>query len=65
MADREAEERRRRQRAKNWALVAVLFALVAGRQIGANPWGEGATTLEWSVSSPPPFHSYEELPRVR
>jgi fatty acid desaturase len=29
MADRQAEERRRRQRAKNWALVAVLFALVA------------------------------------
>ena len=24
--------------------------------------GEGATTLEWSVSSPPPFHSYDELP---
>ena len=29
MADREAEERRRRQRAKNWALVAVLVAFVA------------------------------------
>ena len=43
----------------------VIYTLFAGRQIGANPWGEGATTLEWSVSSPPPFHSYEELPRVR
>jgi fatty acid desaturase len=30
VADRgDAEERRRRQRVKNWALVAVLFALVA------------------------------------
>jgi fatty acid desaturase len=28
MADRD-EERRRRQRAKNWTLVAMLFALVA------------------------------------
>ena len=22
----------------------------------ANPWGEGATTLEWTLPSPPPFH---------
>lgn len=29
MAEREAEERRRRQRAKNWALVAALVAFVA------------------------------------
>jgi cytochrome c oxidase subunit 1 len=32
---------------------------------GANPWGEGATTLEWQVSSPPPFHTFDELPRIR
>jgi len=29
-----------------------------------NPWGEGATTLEWTLSSPPPFHQFETLPRV-
>ncbi|RAI60857.1 cytochrome c oxidase subunit I [Roseicella frigidaeris] len=30
-----------------------------------NYWGPGATTLEWQVSSPPPFHTFEELPHVR
>jgi cytochrome c oxidase subunit 1 len=42
----------------------VFQTLLAGRRIGANPWGAGATTLEWSVSSPPPLHSYEEIPHV-
>ena len=36
-----------------------------GERVGENPWGEGATTLEWTVSSPPPFHSYYELPQIR
>ena len=31
----------------------------------ANPWGPGATTLEWTLSSPPPFHQFERLPRIR
>ncbi len=30
----------------------------------ANPWGAGATTLEWTLPSPPPFHQFEVLPRV-
>ena len=30
-----------------------------------NPWGEGATTLEWTLSSPPPFHQFETLPRIK
>ena len=30
-----------------------------------NPWGAGATTLEWTLSSPPPFHQFEVLPRVQ
>ena len=42
----------------------VFHTLLAGRRVGANYWGEGATTLEWTLSSPPPFHSYEELPRI-
>jgi cytochrome c oxidase subunit 1 len=31
----------------------------------ANPWGAGATTLEWTLPSPPPFHTFETLPRVK
>jgi cytochrome c oxidase subunit 1 len=34
-------------------------------QVAPNYWGEGATTLEWTLSSPPPFHAFEELPRIR
>ena len=36
----------------------------AGEKCPDNPWGEGATTLEWTVSSPPPFHTFEDLPVV-
>jgi cytochrome c oxidase subunit 1 len=43
----------------------LLYTLFAGRRVGENYWGEGATTLEWSVASPPPFHSFEELPHVK
>jgi cytochrome c oxidase subunit 1 len=43
----------------------VLQTLLAGKRVGANPWGEGATTLEWTVSSPPPFHTFNELPIVK
>ncbi len=35
------------------------------RLAGDNPWGEGATTLEWMLPSPPPFHQWETLPRIR
>ena len=31
---------------------------------GDNPWGAGATTLEWTLPSPPPYHQFETLPRI-
>lgn len=34
------------------------------RPAGDNPWGEGATTLEWTLSSPPPFHQFSTLPKI-
>ena len=39
--------------------------MVSRRKAEANPWGEGATTLEWTLSSPPPFHQFNELPRIK
>jgi cytochrome c oxidase subunit 1 len=30
-----------------------------------NPWGEGATTLEWTLPSPPPFHQFNTLPVIK
>ena len=44
--------------------VNIVYAFVAGKKVGNNPWGEGATTLEWTLSSPPPFHQFETLPVI-
>lgn len=44
--------------------VNIIWSLIAGKKAEANPWGEGATTLEWTLSSPPPFHQFETLPVI-
>ncbi len=46
-------------------IVMLVWTMAYGRRVGDNYWGEGATTLEWTVSSPPPFHCFDTLPRVR
>jgi len=44
----------------------VLYKTFASTErVADNPWGEGADTLEWTVSSPPPFHTFNELPQVK
>ena len=40
-------------------------AFMKKRVAGNNPWGVGATTLEWTLSSPPPFHQFETLPLIK
>jgi cytochrome c oxidase subunit 1 len=46
-------------------LYGVFEAFQKKRIAGPNPWGEGATTLEWTLSSPPPFHQFETLPQIK
>jgi cytochrome c oxidase subunit 1 len=46
--------------------IYIIFdTFLRGRKVDANYWGEGATTLEWTVPSPPPFHTYNELPVIK
>jgi cytochrome c oxidase subunit 1 len=42
----------------------LIWSFAAGKKAPDNPWGEGATTLEWTLSSPPPFHQFSTLPRI-
>jgi|CXWL01.1.fsa_nt_gi cytochrome c oxidase subunit 1 len=46
-------------------LITLAEMFIVKRKAGANPWGEGATTLEWTLSSPPPFHQFNELPVIK
>ncbi|GJD79794.1 cytochrome c oxidase subunit I [Methylobacterium gregans] len=45
-------------------VIGVVLAFRSKVRAADNPWGEGATTLEWTLSSPPPFHQFETLPRI-
>ena len=46
-------------------LYIVFHTLKFGKKADGNPWGKYATTLEWTVSSPPPFHTFESQPTVK
>jgi cytochrome c oxidase subunit I len=46
-------------------LVGVFSAYSKKVQAPANPWGVGATTLEWTLPSPPPFHQFNTLPIIK
>ena len=46
-------------------LFGVFQAYARKVQAADNPWGAGATTLEWTLSSPPPFHQFNTLPVLK
>jgi cytochrome c oxidase subunit 1 len=53
------------------ALSIIIFAYVLIRiftskeQLADNYWGPGATSLEWSIPSPAPEHTFEHIPIIR
>jgi len=45
--------------------VNMILAFRRREAAGMNPWGRGATTLEWTLPSPPPFHQFDVLPLIK
>ncbi len=45
--------------------VNLVVSFSSKKRVAGNYWGEGATTLEWTLSSPPPFHQFETLPVIK
>jgi cytochrome c oxidase subunit I+III len=43
-------------------LANIAWSLVGGAVAGPDPWG--GETLEWTTTSPPPVHNFEEIPVV-
>ena len=42
----------------------VIYSLLKGARVTENnPWNEYADTLEWTLPSPPPEHTFETLPK--
>ncbi|HEY4218210.1 MAG TPA: cytochrome c oxidase subunit I [Gemmatimonadaceae bacterium] len=44
-------------------IINVIWSLRAGAPAGDNPWG--ASSLEWSTTSPPPEYNFDVIPVVR
>ncbi|PZO87861.1 MAG: cytochrome c oxidase subunit I [Micavibrio aeruginosavorus] len=48
-------------------LIIALYTVCFGRRVGANYWNVApqCMTLEWTISSPPPFHQFEIQPKIK
>jgi len=44
-------------------VINIVYTAVKGEKAAADPWD--GRTLEWAVSSPPPYYNFEQLPLVR
>ena len=53
------------QRRLEWLL--AFYTLFFGRRASDNYWNvqPQTMTLEWTLSSPPPFHQFETLPVIK
>ncbi|MBM7647254.1 cytochrome c oxidase subunit 1 [Bacillus ectoiniformans] len=45
-------------------LINVVVTSVKNVRVGNDPWEDGRT-LEWAISSPPPFYNFKQTPLVR
>jgi cytochrome c oxidase subunit 1 len=45
--------------------IMLAEAAIRRRKGEPNPWGVGATTLEWTLPSPPPFHQFNDPPVIK
>ena len=45
--------------------VVIIESFNSRRKAANSPWGVGGTTIEWTTTSPPPFHTFDELPKVK
>ncbi|MCH7631034.1 MAG: cytochrome c oxidase subunit 1, partial [Proteobacteria bacterium] len=43
----------------------VIYIFTKGKKCPDSPWGDYADTLEWTLSSPPPLHQFEVLPKIK
>ncbi len=50
-----------------WFIVVVFYTLMFGKKASDNYWDvePQSFTLEWSLSSPPPFHQFDIQPKVK
>ena len=42
--------------------INIAISFRGGKKAGINPWG--ARTLEWTISSPPPYYNFRKIPAV-
>jgi len=43
----------------------IFHTLKYGKPCPKDPWNDINGTLEWTVTSPPPFHSFDKIPKVK
>jgi cytochrome c oxidase subunit 1 len=43
-------------------IINMIWSIKNGKVAGPNPWG--ARTLEWQISSPPPYYNFKKIPAV-